>query len=106
MGRIQWDTTVAMTDSVKYLFDERDIPRCWYNINADLPEPLPAVLHPGTTKPITADDLAVIFPRAVIEQEMSLEREIEIPLEDPVCDEGEVAMELAGLPSVAEPMKG
>jgi tryptophan synthase beta chain len=44
--------------------------------------PLDPVLHPGTQQPITPDDLAVIFPRAVIEQEMSTEREIEIP--DPV----------------------
>ena len=50
-----------------------------YNINADLPEPLAPVLHPGTKQPITPDDLAMIFPRAVIEQEMSTEREIEIP---------------------------
>jgi tryptophan synthase beta chain len=68
-----------MSDSVKYLLDERDIPTHWYNVNADLPEPLPPVLHPGTKQPITPDDLAIIFPRAVIEQEMSMEREIEIP---------------------------
>lgn len=73
-----------MSDSVKYLLDEQDIPRHWYNINADLPAPLPPVLHPGTNTPITPDDLAIIFPRAVIEQEMSTEREIEIP--DPVRD--------------------
>ncbi|NCA70396.1 MAG: TrpB-like pyridoxal phosphate-dependent enzyme [Sphingobacteriia bacterium] len=68
-----------MSDQVKYLLDERDLPRFWYNINADLPVPLDPVLHPGTQQPITPDDLAVIFPRAVIEQEMSTEREIEIP---------------------------
>lgn len=68
-----------MSDSVKYLLDEQHLPRSWYNINADLPEPLPPVLHPGTKEPITPDDLAVIFPRAVIEQEMSTERTIEIP---------------------------
>jgi tryptophan synthase beta chain len=68
-----------MSDSVKYLLGEQDIPKSWYNINADLPEPLPPVLHPGTNNPITQDDLAVIFPYAVIEQEMSVEREIEIP---------------------------
>ena len=68
-----------MSDSIKYLLDEQDMPKSWYNINADLPEPLPPVLHPGTNTPITPDDLAVIFPRAVIEQEMSTEREIEIP---------------------------
>ncbi|MCU0833884.1 MAG: TrpB-like pyridoxal phosphate-dependent enzyme [Chromatiaceae bacterium] len=68
-----------MTDSVKYLLDEQALPKTWYNINADLPEPLPPVLHPGTKQPITPDDLAMIFPRAVIEQEMSQIREIEIP---------------------------
>jgi tryptophan synthase beta chain len=68
-----------MSDSVKYLLDEQHLPRSWYNINADLPVPLDPVLHPGTQQPITPDDLALIFPRAVIEQEMSTEREIEIP---------------------------
>jgi tryptophan synthase beta chain len=68
-----------MTDSVKYLLDEQALPKSWYNINADLPEPLAPVLHPGTKQPIGPDDLAMIFPRAVIEQEMSAEREIEIP---------------------------
>jgi len=68
-----------MSDPVKYLLDEEHLPRFWYNINADLPKPLDPVLHPGTQQPITPDDLAVIFPRAVIEQEMSTEREIEIP---------------------------
>jgi tryptophan synthase beta chain len=64
---------------VKYLLDEQALPKSWYNINADLPEPLAPVLHPGTKQPIGPDDLAMIFPRAVIEQEMSAEREIEIP---------------------------
>jgi tryptophan synthase beta chain len=71
-----------MTDSVKYLLGEADLPKAWYNIAADLPEPLPAVLHPGTKQPIGPDDLAPIFPMAVIQQEVSVEREIEIP--DPV----------------------
>ena len=73
-----------MSESVKYLLDERHIPKAWYNINADLPQPLAPVLHPGTQAPITPDELAVIFPRGVIEQEMSTEREIEIP--EPVRD--------------------
>lgn len=68
-----------MSDIVKYLLEEQDMPKSWYNINADLPVPLDPVLHPGTKQPIGPDDLAVIFPRAVIEQEMSAEREIEIP---------------------------
>ncbi len=68
-----------MSDAVKYLLDEQHLPKFWYNINADLPVPLDPVLHPGTQQPIGPDDLAAIFPRAVIEQEMSAEREIEIP---------------------------
>lgn len=68
-----------MKDAVKFLLDEQHLPRFWYNINADLPKPLDPVLHPGTQQPITPDELEVIFPRAVIEQEMSTEREIEIP---------------------------
>jgi len=71
-----------MSDPVKYQLNESDIPKSWYNINADLPEPMAPVLHPGTKEPIGPDDLAVLFPMAVIEQEMSTEREIEIP--DPV----------------------
>lgn len=73
-----------MTDSVKYVLDERDLPRHWYNIVADLPVPPPPVLHPGTHQPVGPDDLAPIFPMAVIEQEVSQEREIEIP--EPVRD--------------------
>lgn len=73
-----------MTDSVKYVLDEKDIPRYWYNIVADLPTPPPPVLHPATHQPVGPDDLAPIFPMAVIEQEVSTEREIEIP--DPVRD--------------------
>ena len=68
-----------MSDSIKYTLDEHDLPRSWYNIVADLPSPPPPVLHPGTRQPIGPDDLAPIFPRAVIEQEVSTERDIEIP---------------------------
>ena len=67
-----------MSDSIKYTLDERDLPKSWYNIVADLPSPPPPVLHPGTRQPIGPDDLAPIFPRAVIEQEVRTEREIEI----------------------------
>jgi tryptophan synthase beta chain len=68
-----------MSDSVKYLLPEERIPRAWYNIAADLPQPLPPPLHPGTGKPIGPDDLSPIFPMALIAQEVSAEREIEIP---------------------------
>ena len=68
-----------MADSVKYVLDESDLPTTWYNIAADLPVPLPPVLHPGTAQPITPDDLAPLFPQSLIEQEVSVEREIDIP---------------------------
>ena len=68
-----------MTESVKYLLDESRIPRHWYNLMADLPKPPPPVLHPGTLKPVGPDDLAPLFPMALIAQEVSTEREIEIP---------------------------
>jgi tryptophan synthase beta chain len=68
-----------MSDSIKYTLGEGDIPKHWYNIVADLPTPPPPVLHPGTRQPIGPDDLAPIFPMAVIQQEVSQEREIEIP---------------------------
>ncbi|MCC6194606.1 MAG: TrpB-like pyridoxal phosphate-dependent enzyme [Burkholderiales bacterium] len=68
-----------MSDSIKYVLDESRLPRFWYNICADLPQALPPVLHPGTHKPVGPDDLAPLFPMALIAQEVSAEREIEIP---------------------------
>jgi len=55
------------------------MPTQWYNIQADLPRPLPPVIHPATGQPITPDDLAPIFPMALIMQEVSQERWIDIP---------------------------
>ncbi len=71
-------------DSVKYVLEEQDLPKHWYNLQADLPAPPAAVLHPGTKQPIGPDDLAPLFPMSLIEQEVSTEREIEIP--EPVRD--------------------
>ncbi len=68
-----------MQDKTKYLLDESEMPKAWYNIQADLKVPVPPVLHPGTLKPIGPDDLAPLFPREIILQEVSTEREIEIP---------------------------
>ncbi len=68
-----------MSETVKYLLDESHLPKFWYNIAADLPSPPPAVLHPGTKQPVGPDDLAPLFPMALIMQEVSTEREIEIP---------------------------
>ena len=68
-----------MVDSTKFLLGEADIPKQWYNLQADLPTPLPPVLHPGTGEPVGPEDLAPLFPMALIEQEMSQERYIDIP---------------------------
>lgn len=62
----------------KYLLSENELPKFYYNINADLPEPLPPVLHPGTKQPIGPSDLAPLFPMELILQEVSHERYIEI----------------------------
>ena len=68
-----------MSTPTKFLLPESQMPKSWYNIQADLPKPAPAVLHPGTQKPVGPDDLAPLFPMSIIEQEVSTEREIEIP---------------------------
>ena len=69
----------VMSESTKYLLPEDRIPKAWYNIAADLPAPLPPPLNPGTGQPIGPADLSAIFPMALIGQEVSAEREIEIP---------------------------
>ncbi len=63
----------------KFVLDESRIPRTWYNIAADLPVPMSPPLHPATMQPLGPTDLAPLFPMAVIGQEVSQEREIEIP---------------------------
>ena len=68
----------------KFVLDESRIPRSWYNIAADLPVPPSPYLHPATLEPIGPADLAPLFPMALILQEVSAEREIEIP--EPVRD--------------------
>jgi len=72
----------ALPRRTKFLLDEERIPRTWYNIAADLPVPLPPPLHPGTGQPLGPADLEPLFPMALILQEVSQDREIEIP--DPV----------------------
>ncbi len=73
-----------MSDQVKYTLEENQIPKFWYNIVADLPKPPHAVLHPGTKQPVGPSDLEPLFPMELILQEVSAEREIEIP--QPVRD--------------------
>ena len=71
-----------MDDTVrqhKYLLTEDQIPTTWYNIIPDLPTPPPPPLHPGTMQPVGPEDLAPLFPMALIEQEVTQERFVEIP---------------------------
>jgi tryptophan synthase beta chain len=68
-----------MSDTIKYVLDESRLPTHWYNLAADFPSPLPPPLHPGTRQPIGPADLAPLFPMALIGQEVSTERDIEIP---------------------------
>jgi tryptophan synthase beta chain len=74
--------TVESADAAtKILLSESEMPRRWYNIVADLPAPPPPVLHPGTLQPVGPDDLAPLFPMALIQQEVTPERYVDIPEE-------------------------
>ncbi len=64
---------------VKVQLDESEMPTQWYNVIPDLPNPPPPPLHPGTHEPIGPDDLAPLFPMALIGQEVSGESYIDIP---------------------------
>jgi len=68
-----------MNDTIKYVLDEARIPKAWYNIAADLHTPPAPVLHPGTKQPVGPGDLEPLFPMSLILQEVSTDREIEIP---------------------------
>ncbi len=68
-----------MSNQTRFLLNETDIPRYWYNINADMPVPPSPVLSPQTMEPVTPDFLGVLFPIELIKQEVSTEQYIEIP---------------------------
>ena len=68
-------------NKTKILLDENDMPKKWYNIQADLKNPVDPPLNPKTKKPIGPDDLKAIFPMELIKQEVSRERYISIPKE-------------------------
>jgi tryptophan synthase beta chain len=68
-----------MSNLTRFLLNETDIPRYWYNINADMPVPPAPVLNPQTMEPVTPDFLGVLFPIELIKQEVSTEQYIEIP---------------------------
>ena len=68
-----------MKAHTKILLDESEMPTAWYNVIPDLPAPPPPPLHPGTHQPIGPDDLAPLFPMALIGQEVTTERYVDIP---------------------------
>ncbi|MFM9105718.1 MAG: TrpB-like pyridoxal phosphate-dependent enzyme [Chloroflexota bacterium] len=68
-----------MADQTRYLLPESKIPTSWYNVIADLPTPPPPPLHPGTKQPVGPGDLAPLFPMAIIGQEVTGERHVDIP---------------------------
>lgn len=65
----------------KFLLDENELPKKWYNIQADLPSPLDPPINPATKEPVKPSDLEPIFPKELIKQEVSTERWIPIPEE-------------------------
>ena len=71
--------TNGLTEDYRLVPPQSRIPTHWYNIQADLPTPAPAVLHPGTKQPIGPADLAPLFPMGLILQEVSQERYIPVP---------------------------
>jgi len=70
-----------MAERTKYVLDEDQMPTQWYNLIPDLPEPPPPPLHPGTGQPVGPDDLAPLFPMALIAQEVTTDRYVDIPEE-------------------------
>ena len=63
----------------RFLLADSDIPSAWFNVLPSLPEPLQPPLHPGTKEPVGPDDLAPLFPMALIAQEMASQPWIDVP---------------------------
>ena len=70
-----------MSDLTRFMLNESDLPKFWYNVNADSPVPPAPVLNPITKEPVTPEFLSVLFPMELIMQEVSSERYIQIPEE-------------------------
>lgn len=68
-----------MSTPTAFLLTQKDIPTTWYNVLADVKEPMPPPLHPGTKKLIALSDRLAIFPQNLVRQEMTTERWVEIP---------------------------
>lgn len=71
-----------MSDSKKFLLNERDIPTAWFNIIPSMPNKPRPMLNPATKKPLTAEDLFPLFSEEASKQEMNVtDSWIEIPEE-------------------------
>lgn len=68
-----------MSTPLRFELAQKDIPHQWYNLLADLPEPLPPPLHPGTKQPVTLEDMTAIFPENIVRQEMCPDRYVDVP---------------------------
>jgi tryptophan synthase beta chain len=73
-----------MGETTKFLLDESQMPKAWYNMNADMPVPMLPPLHPDTKQPVTPEFLSVFTPLELMAQDMNPDRYIEIP--EPVRD--------------------
>ena len=69
-----------MSNPIRFDLTQADVPTHWYNMMADLPKPLPPPLHPATKQPVTPEVMTAIFPENLVQQEMSTERWVEIPV--------------------------
>src|SRR5690348_15663626 len=72
---------LRVVEQTKFVLDESELPRRWYNVRAEMPNPMQPILHPGTGQPVGPDDLAPLFPMELIAQEVSDTPEIAIPEE-------------------------
>ena len=70
-----------MSEQTRFILNETDLPKQWYNVLADSPVPPQPVLHPATLEPVTPEFLSVLFPMEIIMQEISTDRFIDIPEE-------------------------
>lgn len=68
-----------MSQPIRFALPESGIPKAWYNLLADFPDPMPPPLHPGTREPVTPEMMTAIFPENLVHQEMNPERWVEIP---------------------------
>lgn len=72
---------MSRAELTKIILPEEKIPKYWYNVQADMPNPMEPYLNPQSKKPVVPQDLAPIFPPALIEQEVTKERYVGIPQE-------------------------